>query len=120
MVEVKVTLCLRGDLREFDHDDASGNAVRKAVYDILNGSFCWAVMEYKTATGMGCESLHFKLEGLGLPSMLNHSFDREPPPGIAFEPNGFGALVPVKITSNLEPALSSVSPQRNPGAPDGM
>ena len=99
MKRITITLCLPEDVREqvFGHDPTVTH--RAAIYDALCGQHCWAVVAYETETGRGCDSLHFRLEGLGLPSMLDYSFDREPPPGISFVPNVRGALVPVTSES---------------------
>lgn len=120
MHQIKVTLCLPWQVRDQQLEVPDGNSVRKAIYDAMQGQFCWAVVEYESPSGgKSIDSLWFRLEGLGLPSMLNYSFDREPPPGITFEPNGLGALVPVKVETNLEPVLTAPSGRKEEhhGAP---
>ncbi len=106
MSHVTITLCLPHQVREQFSPETGGDTLTRAIYDALCGQFCWAVVQYELGPGSrGCASLHFRLEGLGLPSMVREGFDREPPPGIVFEPYFTGALVPV-LASGDAPALA--------------
>ena len=106
MAQVTITLCLPHQVREQFSPEVSGDALNKAIYDALCGQFCWAVVQYELApSSRGYTNLHFRLEGLGLPSMVREGFDREPPPGIVFEPYLTGGLVPV-LASGDAPTLN--------------
>lgn len=92
MAKVKITLHLPYDVESQIINESSGDSVRKAIYDALNGQHCVAGVEYElNPNSRGLTVMNFRLEGLGLPSQIYHEFDRQPPPGVVWD--GFRAPI---------------------------